>query len=93
MSAFKPQIEYQNLKLLFSLHCKVMKKFRMIHTKKNNNKSGRLHIQLFFFVCFLSEQHMGEFLGRNKLVETCHFDLENCKLKSTKSIITKHNLC
>lgn len=35
MSAFKPQIEYQDLKLLFSFHCKVMKNIQKDPNQKN----------------------------------------------------------
>ena len=66
MSAFKPQIEYQDLKLLFSFHCKVMKKIQNdSNQKKYKNKPRKLHIRLF-----LSGQYMEKFLVRNKLMET-----------------------
>ena len=44
MSAFKPQIECQDLKLLLSFHCKVMKKVRMIQTKKKKKKTFENYI-------------------------------------------------
>lgn len=49
MSAFKPQIEYQDLKWLFLFHCKVIKKkFRIIQTKKINPEN-------YIFNCFYQD--------------------------------------
>lgn len=61
---------YQDFKLLFLDHCKVMKNIWDDPNQKYTNNSRKLHIQLFLF-----GQYMETFLGRNKLLETCNFDL------------------